>query len=222
MLFGREFRLPGDLLFGRLVEEAANTEYAIKLRQKLTDIHKFVRRQYKRDLRPLKHIRFESRAESLASRGFLRSYKPYSPSENVNDRLCVICESVLGSGVINDSVQLSSPETKFRLLHACFQDFQHAVPNSLLHKITTLGDVVKFYNTPANTITPFDSMKQASLPPNLHIQSDYHRFHPETDTMFGGISAFPKSSTIVTGLKYKKKYKGYVVKPSWPYEAATE
>lgn len=30
--------------------------------------------------------------------------------------------------------------------------------------------------------------------------------------MFGGVSAFPKSSTIVTGLKAKKVYKGYTAK----------
>jgi hypothetical protein len=27
--------------------------------------------------------------------------------------------------------------------------------------------------------------------------------------MFGGISAFPKSSTVIVGLKAKKKYAGY-------------
>lgn len=30
------------------------------------------------------------------------------------------------------------------------------------------------------------------------------------DTMFNGKTAFPKSSTLVTGLKYKKKYKGHM------------
>jgi large subunit ribosomal protein L50 len=40
-------------------------------------------------------------------------------------------------------------------------------------------------------------------------------FVSETDTMFGGISAFPGSSTIVTGLKYKKKYKGYDAENPW-------
>lgn len=31
----------------------------------------------------------------------------------------------------------------------------------------------------------------------------------DTDTLFGGKTAFPKSSTIVSGLKYKKKYPGH-------------
>jgi large subunit ribosomal protein L50 len=37
----------------------------------------------------------------------------------------------------------------------------------------------------------------------------------ETDTMFGGISAFPASSTIVTGIRYKKKYKGHDARTPW-------
>ena len=35
----------------------------------------------------------------------------------------------------------------------------------------------------------------------------------ETDTLFNGRTAFPKSSTIVTGLKYKKKYPGHKQPP---------
>lgn len=77
-------------------------------------------------------------------------------------------------------------------------------------------DAVEFYSTPVDTTLPLDAMKTVELPENLYIQHEYIRFHPETDTMFGGKSAFPKSSTIVTGLKYKNKYKGHVAKKSWP------
>ena len=76
-------------------------------------------------------------------------------------------------------------------------------------------DVEIFYSTPVDTRVPLDKFKEVDLPANLHIQYEYHRFHPDTDTKFGGISAFPKRSTIVTGLKYKDKYPGYVAKPSW-------
>ncbi|RXG52050.1 hypothetical protein Avbf_15200 [Armadillidium vulgare] len=55
-------------------------------------------------------------------------------------------------------------------------------------------------------------MKHMELPKNLHVLYDYVRFHPETDTKFGGISAFPESSTIVSDLKSKKKYHGYKAK----------
>ena len=79
-----------------------------------------------------------------------------------------------------------------------------------------LDDVIAFYQTSVNTTLPLDAMKTMELPSNLHIQHDYVRFHPETDTMFGGRTAFPKSSTLVTGLKAKKKYKGHIAKQSWP------
>lgn len=39
----------------------------------------------------------------------------------------------------------------------------------------------------------------------------------ETDTKFGGVTAFPESSTIVTGLKYKNKYKGHEQKIRFPH-----
>lgn len=74
----------------------------------------------------------------------------------------------------------------------------------------TLDDVVDFYETPINTYLPLDELTTRELPPNLHIEQKYTRFHPETDTMFGGKTAFPGSSTIVTGIKYRKKYPGHV------------
>lgn len=65
-----------------------------------------------------------------------------------------------------------------------------------------------------NTSVPLDKMGN-DLPKNLHLIHDYKRFHPEDDQMFGGQTAFPKSSTIVTGLKTRKKYAGYEAKKSW-------
>ncbi|KZC04607.1 hypothetical protein WN55_00682 [Dufourea novaeangliae] len=79
----------------------------------------------------------------------------------------------------------------------------------MLCSIETIGHLKEFYATPVNIQTPLDSMRNVDLPKNLHINYEYHRFHPDTDTMFGGKTAFPKSSTIVTGLKYKKKYPGH-------------
>lgn len=77
-------------------------------------------------------------------------------------------------------------------------------------------DVIDFYETPVNNFLPLDEMQKRPLPPNLHIQNEYIRFNPETDTKFNGQTAFPKSSTIVTGLKYRKKYAGFEAKRSWP------
>lgn len=72
-----------------------------------------------------------------------------------------------------------------------------------------IGDVYDFYETPVDTIVPYDALQKRELPPNLHILSNYQRFHPETDSMFDGVSAFPRSSNLVSGLKTRKKYKGF-------------
>lgn len=79
------------------------------------------------------------------------------------------------------------------------------------------ADVISFYQTPVDTILPLDALKTADLPENIHIEHNYVRFHPDTDTKFGGQTAFPKSSTIISGLRCKKKYKGFEAKTSWPW-----
>jgi large subunit ribosomal protein L50 len=76
-------------------------------------------------------------------------------------------------------------------------------------------DVLEFYSTPVDTTLPMDRIAQ-NVPQNLHLIHEPKRFHPEDDEMFGGNTAFPKSSTLVTGLKYRKKYKGHQAKTSWP------
>lgn len=73
-------------------------------------------------------------------------------------------------------------------------------------------DVIEFYSTPINQQTPFDTLVKENNVPNLHIIPEYRRYNPDED----GVSAFPKSSTLVTGLKYRKKYKGHTAKTSWP------
>ena len=41
------------------------------------------------------------------------------------------------------------------------------------------GDVFEFYETPIETITPYESLQRMpDLPPNLHAQKDPVRFHP--------------------------------------------
>lgn len=59
-------------------------------------------------------------------------------------------------------------------------------------------------------------MRTMDLPQNLHIQTEYVRFTGDTADKFRGQTAFPKSSTLVTGLKYRNKYEGFTAKRSWP------
>ena len=168
--------------------------------------------------------------DSLVARGYLRPHKPYSPPEDVRQRLETILQENLG-----ENNELSNGKIKFKVLNACFKEFNHSVPNSLLHKMSTKGitflfiglkilkhnyinlfgtdDVRQFYFTTVDVRVPREKFKSIELPPNLHVQYDYHRFHPDTDTFHNGVSAFPGRNTVVTGLTYKKKYAGYYTKP---------
>ncbi|XP_077510507.1 mitochondrial ribosomal protein L50 [Amblyomma americanum] len=158
---------------------------------------------------------------SLGDRGFCRPMKPYKPADDVEDRVKVIYEEVTGQKA--DSAWLQTPITepllKFRLLTRCIKEFGHDVPSSQLMNVKCADDVVEFFSTPVEGLSPYETLvrQKDQLPKNLHVIPNYVRFHPETDTFFGGVSAYPGTSTIVTGLKAKKKYKGYVASPTWPY-----
>lgn len=115
-----------------------------------------------------------------------------------------------------DQRKLTDLGEKFKFLAVCCQELQHGVPNSQVHELTTVADVIAFYQKAVDTTVPYDALKRIELPENLHIQYEYLRFHPDTDTKFNGKTAFPKSSTLVTGLKYRRKYEGHEAKRSWP------
>lgn len=146
---------------------------------------------------------------------FLRPNKPYSPTTDAASRVRALAAKLqMANG--GDQRQLSNLEEKFKFLSACFQELQHGVPNSQVHEMSTVADVIAFYEKVVDTTVPLDALKRIDLPENLHIQYEYLRFHPDTDTKFNGQTAFPKSSTLVTGLKYRHKYEGHEAKRSWP------
>ncbi|KAG5312391.1 RM50 protein, partial [Acromyrmex insinuator] len=144
---------------------------------------------------------------------FLRSQKSYEPSENAAERIDRICENQ--TIPVSDDTKLEDHVLRFKLFVACEREFKHSIPNSLLYTIESIGDLKQFYSTPIDNTTPYEALRRMDLPKNLHIQQDYHRFHPDTDSMFNGKTAFPKSSTLVTGLKYKKKYPGHIQDNPW-------
>jgi len=45
-------------------------------------------------------------------------------------------------------------------------------------------DVADYYQTVVKTVTPLDALKDAELPPNLHVQYEPHRFHPGKEANF--------------------------------------
>ncbi|XP_050446163.1 39S ribosomal protein L50, mitochondrial [Cataglyphis hispanica] len=164
-------------------------------------------------VQPMVKARIDSAGESLAARGFLRSQQAYEPPEDVIDRIDKICESQAIS--TNDDTKLEDPILRFKLFVTCEREFKHSIPNSLLYTIESIDDLKQFYTTPVDIKTPYEALGRIDLPKNLHVQQEYHRFHPDTDTLFNGKTAFPKSSTLVTGLKYKKKYPGHKQENPW-------
>ncbi|KAK8392122.1 hypothetical protein O3P69_017613 [Scylla paramamosain] len=163
-----------------------------------------------------KDRKLEFDSESLAARGYLRSQKPYTPPKDADKQVLSICKQVLGSQAPHTT--FPSAQDKWKVLLKCSQSLGHMLPNSLMHRVTNVEELVTFYTTPVNTTVPLDMMKEMDLPKNLHVTYNYTRFHPETDTKFGGVSVFTKDSTIVMGLKNKKRYPGYVTKTQWPYK----
>jgi len=165
--------------------------------------------------------KFEFDVESLNARGFLRFQKSYDPPENVAAKVIQLCKTCLnyeGSGNSDLlSIKLTDSRVKYDLLSKAHETFNHSVPNSMLHMMETVEDVVKFYCTRINTLTPYEELsRNDNLPPNLHVQKDPIRFGPGATDMFGGQTAFVKRCTIVTGLRSKKKYPGYETKMTWP------
>ncbi|XP_017875944.1 uncharacterized protein LOC108622528 [Ceratina calcarata] len=150
---------------------------------------------------------FENEKRSLTCKGFLRYQTAYDPPKDVSERINKICDAhqipSINEAKLEDSLQ------RFNIFLACEQEFQHPIMNSVLYSIETVGDLKEYYETAVNNVTPLDVMRSMDLPKNLHVNYDYTRYHPDTDTMFNGKTAFPKSSTLVTGLKYKKKYPGH-------------
>ncbi|CAD1479693.1 unnamed protein product, partial [Heterotrigona itama] len=152
--------------------------------------------------------KFDDEKKSLASKGFLRYQKEYKPPEDLYNRIDKICEQQQIPTA--HKTKLDDPLQRFNLFLACEQEFQHLITNSVLYDIRTVGDLKKYYRRHVSNLTPLDAMRSIELPKNLHINYDYLRFHPDMDTLFNGKTAFPKSSTLVTGLKYKKKYQGHI------------
>jgi large subunit ribosomal protein L50 len=161
--------------------------------------------------------------KSLTARGFHRFQKAYEPPENAREKFLEMVRDIRPSfrDMTNEqikAIKLEDNKLKYDILAKACDEFQHAVPNSLLHVFPTIGAVSGYYATPVRTSTPFDDLvnNSADLPPNLFVQKDPIRFTDETSHYFGGRTAFPKSSTIITGLRAKEKYEAYKAKKQWP------
>lgn len=86
------------------------------------------------------------------------------------------------------------------------KEFRHNVENAALSEMHTVSDAVRYFETEVRSTTTYEDLSKLDLPKNLNIQLEGIRFDPENDAMFGGKTAFPGSDTIVTSIKYRRKY----------------
>ncbi|KAL8619085.1 hypothetical protein ACOMHN_019357 [Nucella lapillus] len=145
-------------------------------------------------------------ANTLRKREGLQTVRGYRPPGDVEGRMQRVVAQVCGNVADWTSIRLDNNRTKFKVLDAAMREFDHYIPNSQLVGVRSVRDVVAFFSTPVRDTTTYEDLSSLDLPPNLHLQMEPVRFDPKTDTMFGGVSAFPKRPTVVSSLKFKRKY----------------
>jgi len=155
----------------------------------------------------------EAQMQSLKSKGFLRAYKPYTPPADVTARLVAACSRVLARPLTLTTlgeVGLGSAATKALVLAALHREFGHLVHSSRLHEMTDLERVLYYYTSEVCTMTPYEQLHRDQeanlLPPNLVVRLDPIRFTGEGDHHLDKVTAWPRSDTLVTGLKAREKY----------------
>ncbi|XP_045738749.2 large ribosomal subunit protein mL50 [Mirounga angustirostris] len=104
----------------------------------------------------------------------LRS-RTYIPPEDLQSRVESCVKEVFGSSVPSNwqDVSLEDGHLKFGLLARLADDLGHAVPNSRLHQMCRVRDVLDFYNVPIYDRSKFDELIASNLPPNLKITWGY-------------------------------------------------
>ncbi|KAK7480069.1 hypothetical protein BaRGS_00028706 [Batillaria attramentaria] len=145
-------------------------------------------------------------AKPLKKRTGIQQVRPYSPPADVEARVQRITTDVCSNVADWKNYVFENNRVKFKILTQMMAEFDHSIPNADLTNMKSVSDALRFFSTPVRDTSALEDLSKLDLPPNLHIQMDHLRFDPETDTMFGGVSAFPNRPTIVTSLKYRRKY----------------
>lgn len=101
--------------------------------------------------------------------------RTYMPPEDLQSRLEFRVKEICGSSLPSNwqDISLEDCHMKFSLLAHLADDLGHAVPNSRLHQMCTVRDVLEFYNVPVQDRSKFDELSVSNLPPNLKISCGY-------------------------------------------------
>jgi len=148
----------------------------------------------------------------LKSQRSLDTKRPYKPPSNVNEIVETVVRRFVGLSASRDtaSISLEDPKLKYQVLSRLITEFNHDVPNSMIGRMSHISDVIKYFEQEVRVSSSYEDLKTLDLPKNLHIQMDYVRFKPSKDEAskdtLCGRTAFPGRDTIVTSIKYKRKY----------------
>ncbi|XP_057555229.1 39S ribosomal protein L50, mitochondrial [Hippopotamus amphibius kiboko] len=104
----------------------------------------------------------------------LRS-QTYIPPEDLQSHLESHIKEVFGSYTPSNwqDISLEDVHLKFSFLAHLTDDLGHAVPNSRLHQMCRVRDVLDFYSVPVQDRSKFDELIAGNLPPNLKITWGY-------------------------------------------------
>ncbi|CAF0745781.1 unnamed protein product [Didymodactylos carnosus] len=144
--------------------------------------------------------------------------RPYSPPKDVEQIIYRLANETVDNFKNEEkqydswfNIPLRNPLNKYHLLTKCMKELQHIIPNMTLNDLNILKDVINYFSTEVKDTNVLEDLQRSpDLPKNIHVQLDPVRFTPETSAFFNGRDAFPKRSTKVIDLWYKKKY------PSFP------
>lgn len=152
--------------------------------------------------------------------------RPYTPPSDIEQIISRIANETIDNFQQQtrsqgnwSSINLTNSLNKYNLLTRCMKECSHTISNLSLNDMKTLEDVYQYFSTPVKDTNVLEDLQQSSeLPKNVHIQLDAVRFTPETSGFFNGLDAFPKRSTKVVDLWYKKKYASYPKNEEDPFK----
>ncbi|XP_016045335.2 large ribosomal subunit protein mL50 [Erinaceus europaeus] len=104
----------------------------------------------------------------------LRS-RAYTPPADLQQKVEFLVKKVFSSSVPSrwQDASLEDSHLKFNFLARLADDLGHVVPNSRLHQMCRVRDVLDFYNIPVEDRSKFDDLVASDLPPNLKIHWGY-------------------------------------------------
>ncbi|PNI49264.1 MRPL50 isoform 1 [Pan troglodytes] len=130
--------------------------------------------RFRKEKEPVVVETVEEKKEPILVCPPLRS-RAYTPPEDLQSRLESYVKEVFGSSLPSNwqDISLEDSRLKFNLLAHLADDLGHVVPNSRLHQMCRVRDVLDFYNVSIQDRSKFDELSASNLPPNLKITWNY-------------------------------------------------